>query len=331
MVRLPDTVPFDLDAPVDLTAASFTRLPKGEAIMIRPPLGSDFEFKLSKHVFTFRHRTPIEVVDEHGKAHAVAAGKNILGRDTVCNVVVGSGMRDVSRMHLIVEPIGDGSIRFTDLSSHGTFLPKEPLDYEPVFIATGTGLALIVFGATLWFGVRALGPRAYLATFARPSILLAPLNIVELFTRSFSLMVRLFGKMRQVLAELDAGDRGGDRVELAANVRHRVGLHVPHVEVAGTAVEEDDDAGVGPGLLLAPGVGAEQAGQAEVHEASAADLQHLSAGQRHGPGAGGRDHGGAPTGRVAVADVRQADDWQINPAGWRCQTLLGVKPTEPDA
>jgi hypothetical protein len=114
-----------LDAPVDLTAASFTRLPKGEAIMIRPPLGSDFEFKLSKHVFTFRHRTPIEVVDEHGKAHAVAAGKNILGRDTVCNVVVGSGMRDVSRMHLIVEPIGDGSIRFTDLSSHGTFLPSQ--------------------------------------------------------------------------------------------------------------------------------------------------------------------------------------------------------------
>ena len=56
-------------------------------------------------------------------------------------------------------------------------------------------LALIVFGATLWFGVRALGPRAYLATFARPSILLAPLNIVELFTRSFSLMVRLFGNV----------------------------------------------------------------------------------------------------------------------------------------
>jgi len=116
-----------LDAPVDLTAASFTRLPKGEVTMIRPPLGSDFEFKLSKHLFTFRHRTPIEVVDEHGTAHPITAGKNILGRDTVCNVVVGSGLRDVSRMHLIIEPIGDGSIRFTDLSSHGTYLPSQLL------------------------------------------------------------------------------------------------------------------------------------------------------------------------------------------------------------
>jgi hypothetical protein len=116
-----------LDAPVDLTAASYTRLPKGEVIMIRPPLGSDFEFKLSKHLFTFRHRMPIEIIDEHGTAHPIAAGKNILGRDTVCNVVVGSGLRDVSRMHLIIEPIGDGSIRFTDLSSHGTYLPSQLL------------------------------------------------------------------------------------------------------------------------------------------------------------------------------------------------------------
>jgi F-type H+-transporting ATPase subunit a len=35
-------------------------------------------------------------------------------------------------------------------------------------LETDAALALIVFGATLWFGVRALGPRAYLATFARP-------------------------------------------------------------------------------------------------------------------------------------------------------------------
>ena len=50
-------------------------------------------------------------------------GKNIIGRDAVCNVVVGRALRDVSRMHLIIEPQDDGSIRFTDLSSHGTFLP----------------------------------------------------------------------------------------------------------------------------------------------------------------------------------------------------------------
>ena len=62
-------------------------------------------------------------------------------------------------------------------------------------LETDAALALIVFGATLWFGIRARGLKAYLASFARPSILLVPLNIVELFTRSFSLMVRLFGNV----------------------------------------------------------------------------------------------------------------------------------------
>jgi F-type H+-transporting ATPase subunit a len=62
-------------------------------------------------------------------------------------------------------------------------------------LETDAALALIVFGATLWFGVRALGFGAYLSSFARPSWMLAPLNIVELFTRSFSLMVRLFGNI----------------------------------------------------------------------------------------------------------------------------------------
>ena len=62
-------------------------------------------------------------------------------------------------------------------------------------LETDAALALIVFGATIWFGVRALGPRGYLRTFAQPSIVMVPLNLVELFTRSFSLMVRLFGNV----------------------------------------------------------------------------------------------------------------------------------------
>ncbi|WP_454883317.1 F0F1 ATP synthase subunit A [Sphingomonas oryzagri] len=62
-------------------------------------------------------------------------------------------------------------------------------------LETDAALALIVFAATLWFGVRALGVKGYLGSFAQPSIMLAPLNLVELFTRSFSLMVRLFGNV----------------------------------------------------------------------------------------------------------------------------------------
>ncbi|MEQ8660341.1 MAG: FHA domain-containing protein [Gammaproteobacteria bacterium] len=112
-----------LDAAVESGAHAFTRLPKGEAVIVLPPRASDFEFRLSKHVFRFLNREPYAIIDHLGKEHALADSKNIVGRDAVCNVIVGGGLRDVSRMHLIIEPLDDGSIRFTDLSSHGTFLP----------------------------------------------------------------------------------------------------------------------------------------------------------------------------------------------------------------
>lgn len=124
---LKETSIFDsisLEAPVDITDAPFTRLPKGEALIIDTKSRPDFEMKLSKHPFHVRNGESIELVDEHGSTHTLSDGKNIIGRDAVCNVVVDHSLRDVSRMHLIMEPLDDGSIRFTDLSSHGTFLPS---------------------------------------------------------------------------------------------------------------------------------------------------------------------------------------------------------------
>ncbi len=62
-------------------------------------------------------------------------------------------------------------------------------------IETDAALGLIVFVAILYFGVRARGLLGYLKTFAEPSFIMIPLNIVETFTRTFSLIVRLFGNV----------------------------------------------------------------------------------------------------------------------------------------
>jgi F-type H+-transporting ATPase subunit a len=62
-------------------------------------------------------------------------------------------------------------------------------------IETPAALALIVFFSVHYFGVRARGPRAYLASFAEPKLIMAPLNILSEITRTFSLMVRLFGNV----------------------------------------------------------------------------------------------------------------------------------------
>lgn len=62
-------------------------------------------------------------------------------------------------------------------------------------LETDAALAGIVFFATIWFGLRTRGVRGYLATFAEPGWLMVPLNLVEQITRTFSLMVRLFGNV----------------------------------------------------------------------------------------------------------------------------------------
>jgi F-type H+-transporting ATPase subunit a len=62
-------------------------------------------------------------------------------------------------------------------------------------LETPAALALIVFASIHFFGVRARGPLGYLASFAKPKLIMLPLNIVSEITRTFSLMVRLFGNV----------------------------------------------------------------------------------------------------------------------------------------
>lgn len=62
-------------------------------------------------------------------------------------------------------------------------------------IETTGALAGIVFFAVHVFGVRMRGFRDYLKGYTRPVWFMLPLNIVSEFTRTFSLMVRLFGNI----------------------------------------------------------------------------------------------------------------------------------------
>jgi F-type H+-transporting ATPase subunit a len=62
-------------------------------------------------------------------------------------------------------------------------------------LETDAAAALIVFASSIWFGIRTQGIGGYLRNFARPSWAMIPLNLVEQITRSFSLIVRLFGNI----------------------------------------------------------------------------------------------------------------------------------------
>lgn len=62
-------------------------------------------------------------------------------------------------------------------------------------VETPAALAGIVFLSVHYYGIRSRGLRDYLQRYLKPNPLLLPLNIVSEITRTFSLMVRLFGNI----------------------------------------------------------------------------------------------------------------------------------------
>ena len=103
----------------------FHRMPKGEAVELALSSGHRLPVRLSKHEVHIRHNGQFEFIDDQGQHHPLQQGKNIIGRDRVCNIIMPNAYRDISRMHLIVELIQGDQLHMTDLSSHGTFLPSQ--------------------------------------------------------------------------------------------------------------------------------------------------------------------------------------------------------------
>jgi len=82
---------------------------------------------------------------------------------------------------------------FIFVANWTTLLPG--VEPPTAHLETDAALALIVFVAVIWFGIRAGGVRGYLATFATPSPIMIPLNFIESLTHTFSMLVRLFGNV----------------------------------------------------------------------------------------------------------------------------------------
>ena len=71
------------------------------------------------------------------------------------------------------------------------------------------------------------------------------------------------GRQRQPVGDPEPGQARGDRIELAPDLARGVGLRVPQIEVAGTAVMEQQDHGADRSRRLAEGLGTEQPGERE--------------------------------------------------------------------
>ena len=62
-------------------------------------------------------------------------------------------------------------------------------------LSTTLALALCVFVAVPYYGVRDQGLRSYLRSYLEPSVMMLPFNIISELSRTLALAVRLFGNM----------------------------------------------------------------------------------------------------------------------------------------
>ena len=128
-----DTLIFDVSdkSKDDSLYGSFNRLPKGEVVEFSIGADEEVEILMAQHRCCIAHKGELVFFDERGQDSVLTPGKNIVGRDTSCDIIIDPALRDISRKHLVVE-LADNVIRLTDLSSHGTSIPPGLLDITSV-------------------------------------------------------------------------------------------------------------------------------------------------------------------------------------------------------
>ncbi|MFQ5661196.1 MAG: FHA domain-containing protein [Gammaproteobacteria bacterium] len=99
------------------------RMPKGEAVTVTLKPNEEISVILSKHICKLSAKNGIQFTDQAGRTYTLGKGRNIIGRDTVSNVIMEPSLKDVSRLHLVIENYDDNTLQLTDLSSHGTYIP----------------------------------------------------------------------------------------------------------------------------------------------------------------------------------------------------------------
>lgn len=103
----------------------YQRLPKGRSIVLGLAPGDSVEMILSRHKCQLRMDERLRFTHINEQSDEVDNKRVAIGRDKVNDVIIDPEWRDVSRLHLVVEDLGNGNVQLTDVSSHGTFLPVE--------------------------------------------------------------------------------------------------------------------------------------------------------------------------------------------------------------
>ena len=114
-------------APVKSEESQLERLATSEEVKLTAALGKEIDLFLSKHRCTLIYKNPVFFCDQKKRRYHLSQGENLIGRDISCNIIMDSALRDVSRVHLIINLDENNQVSMTDVSSHGTYVRAEYL------------------------------------------------------------------------------------------------------------------------------------------------------------------------------------------------------------
>lgn len=99
------------------------RLPQGEAVRLTLESGREVDIRLARHTFSLAHGSGWTLSDERGHHYRLRDGVNSVGRSRENDIALDGALQNVSRRHLLAQPVGPDQIELVDLSSAGTWIP----------------------------------------------------------------------------------------------------------------------------------------------------------------------------------------------------------------
>ena len=106
------------------------KMPKGENVTVKLRPDDEMLVLISKHACKIIcvDESEFKFVDEAGRSYLLKTGKNVIGRDSKSDIMLDPSLRDVSRMHLLIETDDSNTLYMTDLSAHGTYILRKYLE-----------------------------------------------------------------------------------------------------------------------------------------------------------------------------------------------------------
>ena len=121
--KMRETAIFDISELANIDEESFARIPKGESVEVDLAVDNQVSIWLAKHRCRLANKDGTTVFfDDAEQATQLRPGRNIIGRDASCDILINSAYREISRKHLILGLSEKTKLRVTDISSHGTSL-----------------------------------------------------------------------------------------------------------------------------------------------------------------------------------------------------------------